>query len=106
MEYHESIVFIFSVYIRALRQVGIPRETQVTSGIFHSYITRERCVAILCEIGQMRDGKNGCNTVEPRTAFLYSNWLNILWLDIKKKIFRCILVLRLRILLFTLGFGL
>ena len=39
-----------------------------------------------CVIRAAHDGKVGCNTVEYKTAFLYSDWLYFLWHGIKLNI--------------------
>ena len=33
----------------------------------------------LCDIRAAHDGKVGCNAVEYKTVFLYSDWLYFLW---------------------------
>ena len=82
---------IISVYTRAFRQVSIPRETQVTSRIFHGYTTRERCINIIYHAikNTVTDTRNTTDTwrttersdVIPSNikAVLYSHWLYFPW---------------------------
>ena len=86
---HESLAS--SRYTHEALGESIYQENTIEKLDIPWYKTKECWITILycyrkygqCDIPAAHDGKVGCNTVEYKTAFLYSDWLYFLWHGIK-----------------------